>query len=79
MFANLNKNYLLDCRTRMTTYFCAYINEVRQGGILSLLLFAVSINDFSSLIHISRISIYIIYVCINDVFCDEDLCIMLLS
>ena len=51
-------------------------NGVRQGGILSLSLFAVYMDDLSSLLNTSRIGCHIDDVCINHVFYADDLCLM---
>ena len=49
---------------------------VRQGGILSPSLFAVYMDDLSSLLNTSRIGCHIDDVCINHVFYADDLCLM---
>ena len=51
-------------------------NGVRQGGILSPSLFAVYIDDVSSLLNTSKIGCHIDDVCINHVFYADDLCLM---
>ena len=57
----------------MSPYFTIF-NGVRQGGILSPSLFAVYMDDLSSLLNISRIGCHIDDVCINHVFYADDLC-----
>ena len=49
---------------------------LRQGGILSPSLFAVYMDDLSSLLNSSRIRCHISDVCINHVFYADDLCLM---
>ena len=51
-------------------------NGVRQGGILPLSLFAVYMDDLSSLLNTSKIGCHINDVYINDVFYADDLCLM---
>ena len=51
-------------------------NGVRQGGILSLSLFAIYIDNLSSLLNIIRIGCHITDVCINHTFYADDLCLM---
>ena len=51
----------------MSPYF-TISNGVRQGGILSPSLFAVYMDDLSSLLNASRIGCHIDDVCINHVF-----------
>ena len=59
----------------MSPYF-TISNGVRQGGILSPSLFAVYMDDLSSLLNTSRIGCHIDDVCINHVFYADDLCLM---
>ena len=61
----------------MSPYF-TISNGVRQGGILSPSLFAVYMDDLSSLLKTSRIGCHIDDVCINHVFYTDDLhvCVM---
>ena len=59
----------------MSPYF-TISNGVRQGGILSPSLFAVYMDDLSSLLNSSRIGCHIDDVCINHVFYADDLCLM---
>ena len=59
----------------MSPYFTIF-NGVRQGGILSPSLFAVYMDDLSSLLNTSRIGCHIDDVCINHVFYADDLCLM---
>ena len=59
----------------MSPYFTIF-NAVRQGGILSLSLFAVYMDDLSSLLNTSRIECHIDDVCINQEFHADDLCLM---
>ena len=59
----------------MSPYF-TISNGVQQGGILSLSLFAVYMDDLSSLLNTSRIGCHIDDVCINHVFYADDLCLM---
>ena len=61
--------------TEMSSYF-NISNGVRQGGIVSQSLFAIYIDDLSSLLNISRIGCHISDVCINHVFYVDDLCLM---
>ena len=50
-------------KTEMSSYFTIF-NRVRQGGILSPSLFAVYMDDLSSLINTSRIGCHIDDVCL---------------
>ena len=59
----------------MSLYF-TISNGVRQGGILSPSLFAVYMDDLSSLLNTSRIGPHIDDVCINHVFYAGDVCLM---
>ena len=59
----------------MSSYF-NISNGVRQGGILSPSLFAIYMDDLSSLLNTSRIGCHISDVCINHVFYADDLCLM---
>ena len=59
----------------MSTYFTTF-NGVRQGGILSPSLFAVYMDELSSLLNTSRIGCHINDVCINHVFYADNLCLM---
>ena len=59
----------------MSTYF-TISNEVRQGGILSPSLFAVYMDDLSSLLNTSRIGCHIDNVCFNRAFYADDLYLM---
>ena len=59
----------------MSPYF-TISNGIRQGGILSPSLFAVYMDDLSSLLNTSRIGCNIDDVCINHVFYTDDLCLM---
>ena len=59
----------------MSSFF-TISNVVHQGGILSPSLFAVYMDDFSSLLNASRIGSHINDVCINHVFYADDLCLM---
>ena len=59
----------------MSLYF-TISNGVQQGGILSLSLLAVYMDDLSSLLNTSRIGCHIDDVCINHVFYADDLCLM---
>ena len=59
----------------MSPYF-TISNGVRQGGILSPSLFAVYMDDLSSVLNTSRIGCHIDDVCINHVFYADDLCLM---
>ena len=61
--------------TEMSSYF-NISNGVRQGGVLSPFLFAIYIDDFSTLLNTSRIGCHISDVCINQVFYIDDLCLM---
>ena len=61
--------------TEMSSYF-NISNGVRQGGILSPSLFAIYMDDLSSLLNTSRIGCHISDVCINHVFYADDLCLM---
>ena len=61
--------------TEMLSYF-NISNGVRQGGILSPSLFAIYMDDISSLLNTSRIGCHISDVCINHVFYADDLCLM---
>ena len=61
--------------TEMSSYF-NISNGVRQGGILSPSLFAIYMDDLSSLLNTSRIRCHISDVCINHVFYADDLCLM---
>ena len=61
--------------TEMSFYF-NISNGVRQGGILSPSLFAIYIDDISSLLSTSMIGCHISDVCINHVFYEDDLCLM---
>ena len=63
--------------TKMSSYF-NISNGVRQGGILSPSLFAIYMDDLSSLLNTSRIGCHISDVCINHVFYTDDLCLMAL-
>ena len=56
--------------------FFTISNGVRQGGIFSPSLFAVYMDDLSSLLNASRIRCHISDVCINHVFYADDLCLM---
>ena len=60
----------------MFIYIVHISNEVRQGGILSPSLFAVYMDDLSSLLNASRIGCHISDVGINHVFYADDLCLM---
>ena len=59
----------------MSPYF-TISNGVRQGGILSLSLFAVYMDDLSPLLNTSRIGCDIVDVYINHIFYADDLCLM---
>ena len=59
----------------MSPYF-TISNGLRQGGILSPSLFAVYMDELSSLLNTSRIGCHIDVVCINYVFYADDLCLM---
>ena len=59
----------------MSSFF-TISNGVHQGGILSPSLFAVYIDDLSSLLNASRIGCHISDVCITHVFYADDLCLM---
>ena len=59
----------------MSPYF-TISNGVQHGGIFSPSLFAVYIDDLSSLLNTSRIGCHIDDVCINHVFYADDLCLM---
>ena len=59
--------------------FFTISNGVRQGGILSPSLFAVYMDDLSSLLNASRIGCLISDVCINHVFYADDLCLMAIA
>ena len=61
--------------TEMSSYF-NISNGVIQGGILSPSLFAIYMDDLSSLLNTSRIGCHISDVCINHVFYADDLCLM---
>ena len=56
--------------------FFTISNGVRQGGILSLKLFSVYIDDLSKLLINSGIGHFIGNVCFNDVFYADNLCFM---
>ena len=51
-------------------------NGVRQGGILSPSLFAVYMDDLSSLLNTSWIGCHIDDVCISHLFYTDDLCLV---
>ena len=74
-FGTLDKNYALGGKLKCRHFF-TISDGVRQGGILSLSLFTVYMDDFSSLLNASRIGCHIIDVCINHVFYADDLCLM---
>ena len=59
----------------MSSYF-NISNGVRQGEILSPSLFAIHMDDLSSLLNTSRIGCHISDVGINYVFYTDDLCLM---
>ena len=59
----------------MSSFF-TISNGVRRGGILSPSLFAVYIDDLSSLLNASRIGCHISNICISHVFYADDLCSM---
>ena len=59
----------------MSSFF-TISNGVRQGGILSPSLFAVYMDDLSSLLNASMIGCHISDVCINHEFYADDLCLM---
>ena len=59
----------------MSPYFTISY-KIRQGGILSPSLFAVYMDNLSSLLNASRIGCHIDDVCINHVFYADDLCLM---
>ena len=59
----------------MCRHFFTISNGVRQGG-LSSTLFAVYMDDLSSLLNASRIGCHISDICINHVFYADDLCLM---
>ena len=51
-------------------------NGVRQGGILSPVLFSICMDDLSVLLSRSGIGCYVDDLCINHVFYADDLCVM---
>ena len=51
-------------------------NGVRQGGVLSLSLFAIYIDDLSLLLNTRRIGWHISDVCTNHVYYADNLCLM---
>ena len=59
----------------MSSYF-TISNGVRQGGVLFPSIFAVSMDELSSLLNASRIGCHISDVCINHVFYADDSCLM---
>ena len=59
----------------MSSYFNISYG-VRQGGIVSLSLFAIYMDDLSSLLNTSRIGCHISDVCINHVFYADDSCLL---
>ena len=63
-------------RWRIEMSYFNISNGVRQGGILSPFLFALYMNDLSSLLKTSRIGCHICDACINHVFYVDDLCLM---
>ena len=56
--------------------FFTILNGVRQGGILSLKLFSVYMDDLSKLLINSGIGCFIDDVCFSHVFYADDLCLM---
>ena len=59
------------------TSSCSTIcNGVRQGGILSVVLFSIYMDDLSVLLSQSGIGCHIDDLCINHVFYADDLCLM---
>ena len=75
MFWYSKQEVCIRCGTEMSSNF-NISNGVRQGGILSLSLFAIYMDDLSSLLNTSRIGCDISDVCINHVFYADDLCLM---
>ena len=66
MFWYSKQDVCIRMGTEMSSYF-NISNGVRQGGILSPPLFAISMDDLSSLLNTSRIRYHISDVCINHV------------
>ena len=56
---------------------CFYVsNGVRQGGILSLKLYSVYVDDLSDYLVMSQIGCHIDNVCVNHVMYADDICLM---
>ena len=75
MFWYTRQELCIKWGAEMSSFF-TISNGVRQGGILSPSLFAVYMDDLSSLLNASRIGCHISDVCINHVFYADDLCLM---
>ena len=75
MFWYYKQEVCIGWGTEMSSYF-NISNGVRQGGILSPSLFAIYMDDLSSLLNISRKGCHISDVFINHVFYADDLCLM---
>ena len=75
MFWYSKQEVCIRWETEMSSYF-NISNRVRQGKTLSLSLFAIYMNDLSSLMNTSSIGCHISDVCINHVFYTDHLCLM---
>ena len=75
MFWYTKQELCINWGAEMLPYF-TISNGVPEGGILSPSLFAVYMDDLSSLLNMSRIGCHIDDVCINHGFHADDLCLM---
>ena len=75
MFWYSNQNLCIKWGTQKSSFF-TISNGVRQGGILSPVLFSIYMDDLSVLLSQSGIGCHIEGLCINHVFYADDLCLM---
>ena len=75
MFWYSKQNLCIKCGTQTSSFF-TISNGVRQGGILSSVLFSIYMDDLSVLLSQSGIGCHIEGLCINHVFYADDLCLM---
>ena len=75
MFWYSNQNLCIKWGTQKSSFF-TISNGVRQGRILSPVLFSIYMDDLSVLLSQSRIGCHIEGLCIKHVFYADDLCLM---